>query len=404
MKIKNYIFILLSIIINKFGDILFDLFITWKITASTGEILNAVYLIGSSIVFRAILALFIGILVDNYNKKNLVIISNISSMIIMLIFCFIWNIALNNIWLGVLFILLNDINNEIFSRSYITMSAELFDKEQFVKFQAKCAIANRVIGILGSSLAGFLIAYMPDLILFLIDIVTFALSALLVGMVNYVFIKDKNVKTSNTIKHAAIHLVKDITFTFSSLFKSSYLLRFIVLMFILNLAYGYIPYILPLTISNENANSVLLGLIKSAMSIGEFVGLLMITKLGGQVSILFKISMIGNSIGMLLLMSVNNPYVVVVLFALYGMFDSLTQPLFGYTISSLDEKNRGKIIGGVDAIILLSPGIGMLLITKIMTFNSHIGYISLSIIFIIGYLIISFCKEMNNIIAKKEVR
>jgi hypothetical protein len=140
------------------------------------------------------------------------------------------------------------------------------------------------------------------------------------------------------------------------------------------------------------------------MSIGEFVGLLMITKLGGQVSILFKISMIGNSIGMLLLMSVNNPYVVVFLFALYGMFDSLTQPLFGYTISSLDDKNRGKIIGGIDAIILLSPGIGMFLITKIMIFNSHMGYISLSMIFIIGYLIINFYKEMNNIIAKKEVQ
>ena len=148
MRIKNHILIFLSIIVNNFGDILFDLFITWKVTTSTGEILNAVYLIGSSIIFRAILALFIGILVDKYNKKNLIIISNISSMVIMLIFCLLWKIALNNILLSVFFILLNDINNEIFSRSYITMSAELFDKEQFVKFQAKCTIANRVVGIL----------------------------------------------------------------------------------------------------------------------------------------------------------------------------------------------------------------------------------------------------------------
>jgi MFS family permease len=404
MRIKNYMPILLSIIVNKFGDILFDLFITWKVTTSTGEILNAVYLIGSSIIFRAVLALFIGILVDKYNKKKLIILSNISSMVIMLIFCLLWKMVLNNILLSVFFILSNDINNEIFSRSHITMSAELFDKEQFVKFQAKCAIANRAIGILGSSLAGFLIAYVPDIILFLIDIATFAISALLISMVNYVFIKNKNVKNSNAIKYVAINLAKDLKFTFSSLFKSSYILRFVVLMFILNLAYGYIPYILPLAISNEDVNSVLLGLIKSAMSIGEFTGLLIITKLGGHVSVLFKISMIGNSIGMLLLMSVSNPYIVVFLFALYGMFDSLTQPLFGYTISSLDDKNRGKIIGGIDAIILLSPGIGMFFITKIMALNSYIGYISLSIIFIIGYLIINFCKEMNKIIVKKEAQ
>jgi MFS family permease len=395
---KNYLLLISSIIINKFGDVLFDLFITWKITVSTGEILNAVYLIGSSIIFRAILALFIGILVDTYNKKRLIIVSNISSIIVLLALFIFWKTALNHIWIGVFFILLNDINNEIFARSYISISAELFNQEQFIKFQASYTIANRVIAIAGSSISGFMIAYIDTFTIFLIDILTFIISALLISIINYTYIHTNKRDAYSLKKVILIDLIEDLKFTFFSLFESPYILKFIILMFILNFAYGYIPYILPITISNNNADSILFGLIKSSMAIGEILGLLFITKIGKYVSILFKISMIGNLISMLLFMITNNSYITILIFGLYGMFDAYTQPLFGYTISLLDSKNRGKIIGGIDMIILLSPSIGMFIFSNIMKINIYFGYMLLSFLFMIGYLIVLFSKEMNNII------
>ncbi|SHO47425.1 MFS transporter [Anaerocolumna xylanovorans] len=399
---KNYIAILLSIIINNFGDVLFDLFIVWKITEKSGNILNAVYLIGSSIIFRAILALFIGVLIDKNNKKSMIVFSNISSALIILIFALSYNFVLNNIWLGVVFILINDINNEIFSRSYITMTAELFGKETFIKFQAKYTIVNRIITIAGSSIVGFLVAYISENIIFGIDIVTFLICALLISTVNYNFKRREMKESDNQAKNIIKNIVSDLKYVFSVMFKTSFILKFILIMFILNFAYGYIPYILPVMIANNATSSVLLGFIKSAVAIGEIIGLLLVSKFGEYVSSLFKISMLGNAICMLILMVSKNYYIIILLFALYGALDSITQPLFSYTITILDENNRGKILGGIDAIILLSPSIGMYFITKIMNINIYIGYVALAIIFSIALIIVNYSKELKHIIVKKD--
>lgn len=68
---KNLKYLLCSSIVNKLGDVFFDLFIIWKIAVSS-NVMNAVYLLSGSILFRAILAMFSGILVDRFNKKYLI--------------------------------------------------------------------------------------------------------------------------------------------------------------------------------------------------------------------------------------------------------------------------------------------------------------------------------------------
>lgn len=67
---KNLQLLLLSSFVNRFGDVIFDLFIIWKITINNNNIMDAVYLLSGSILFRAILAMFSGIIIDKFNKKN----------------------------------------------------------------------------------------------------------------------------------------------------------------------------------------------------------------------------------------------------------------------------------------------------------------------------------------------
>jgi len=107
LKNKNFYLIILAIVINNLGDIVFDLFITWNITYQTGDIMNAVYLLGSSMLFRAILALFTGIFVDKFNVKKLIIFSNLSSIIIIALFGLCWEFAIQYIVIGIVFILIS---------------------------------------------------------------------------------------------------------------------------------------------------------------------------------------------------------------------------------------------------------------------------------------------------------
>lgn len=386
---------LLSIIINNFGDVLFDLFIIWSITRKTDNILNAVYLIGSSILFRAILSLFVGILIDHKNKKNLIIFTNISSALIVFLFFINFEFIIDRIWLSLLLILLNNINNEIFSKSYLILGSELFDKEKFIKFQSTYTIAVRIINVFGSAIVGFLIAYLSEKFIFGLDILTFFISAVLIIKVKYTYIaKESNLKGIIQILE---EIKFDVKYTFKSIYKISFLKKFVMLMFILNIAYGFIPYILPLIISNNNNSSILLGGLKSAITIGEILGLFLVVKLGRYVSILFKVSMVGCAIIMFSLINISNMNIIIIIFLLYGALDSITQPLFSYTVSSIDEESRGRILGGIDTLILISPSLGMWIGTKLMNINYNVGLLFLSSIFIIALILILTSKDFNGI-------
>ncbi len=391
---KNRNLLISAIAINNMGDIIFDLFIVWGLSSATGQFMNAVYVIGTSVAFRAILSFFVGSFVDKHSKKKMMVISHISSIIIISCFGLLWGLVKRYVAIGLVFVLLNDINNELFSRSYISMTSDIFDENQYIKFQSHSNIVIRIISVGGAALAGTLIEHVSEHTVFIIDIVTYLVSLLLITKVNY-----KEKVMSNTLSRGIIKTItSDIKYTIMTVWHSSYLLAFIVLMFVLNLAYGYIPQILPVFIANITESATLLGVLKSSMTIGEIVGLALVSKLSQYVSATFKVSMLLNVFIIMAIYFIENPYLLVVCFVLYGFSDSLTQPLFGYTVSNLDNANRGKLLGGIDAIIMFSPSIGIYAISAISTYKEFLGGIILSVIFVIGFLIVSFNKNMQHIV------
>ena len=390
---KNRNLIISAIAINNIGDIIFDLFIAWRLSSATGNFMNAVYVIGTSVAFRAILSFFAGSFVDKHSKKKIMIISHISSIVIITLFSLFWGMVKNYIVIGLMFVLLNDINNELFNRSYISMTSDMFDENQYIKFQSYANIVIRIISIGGAALSGLLIEHVSEYTIFIIDIGTYFISLLLIIKVTY---KENIIRNELSIG-IIDKIVSDIKYTLVTIWHSSYLLAFIVLMFVLNLAYGYIPTILPVFKANINESASLLGVLKSSITVGEILGLAVVSKICKYVSTTFKISMLLNVFIIMAIYLLRNQYLLVACFALYGFSDSLTQPLFGYTISNLDNTNRGKLLGGIDAIIMFSPSIGIYVISAISNYNEFFGGIILSAIFVIGLFVVSFNKSMGGV-------
>ena len=71
--------------------------------------------------------------------------------------------------------------------------------------------------------------------------------------------------------------------------------------------------------------------------------------------------------------------------------------LFSYVITTIDADNRGKILGGIDTLILMSPTIGIAIGTQFLTSNYVNGFLYLSGIFLIGLLLMLFNKNLNHI-------
>lgn len=394
---KGKLLILIAIAINNFGDILFDLFVAWGLSINTGSFMGAVYVIGTSVGFRAFLSFFVGSFTDRHSRKKLIIVSHCASIVIIGLFGMLWSYIQSHIIIGVIFVLLNDISNEVFLRSYISLTADKFDKIDYIKFQNVASIVTRIIGIFGAAISGFIIQNLTYNFIFTLDIITFLISLTLFTMVkdNCNSSDSYNTNTSNNFKNT---LISDIKYTIQYIRNSSYIKRFIAIMLILNLGYGFIPQVFPIIKADEFKSASYLGFIKSFLVIGELVGLVVATKFSRYISSSFKLSMTINFFVLFLIGVLQEKTIICVLFFIYGTSDSLTQPFFNYTVSNLDSNNRGKLLGGIDAIIMLSPSVGIYAISFLFKYNYLIGTALLSCIFLIAYLLFRSNEEMNEIV------
>ena len=392
LKNKDYRRLLMAIIVSEFGDVLFDLLIVWKITMDSQNIMNAAYMLGSSIAFRGILSLGIGIIIDKYNKKKLIIGSNILSALIIATFAVAYPFVIGHIMVGIAFILVNDICNAVFWNTYTVLASEKFPKEEFITFQSNSAMCTRCVQIAGAAVVGVMIDVIPDVAILGIDILTFLVSAMLISKIDYAW-KQKDSAGKISGEENIICQIKN---AFQFIIQSPIVRGIVILVFGLNLAYGFIPNILPLTLAEQSGNAVLLGSIKSMMALGELFGLLIVNRYGKYISGLFQIAMFCCGICMLSLMVIHNWFLVIV-FLLYGVFDAMTQPMFSYMITRIDEKNRGKILGGIDALLLLSPSFGIAIGTKLIAVNYNWAILYLTIIFAGGFLMVTLNRKLNHL-------
>ena len=71
-------------------------------------------------------------------------------------------------------------------------------------------------------------------------------------------------------------------------------------------------------------------------------------------------------------------------------------------MSKLDNNNRGKLLGGIDAIIMFSPSIGIYIISAIYNYNELLGGVTVALIFFIGFCVVSFHTSMKKIVLRGE--
>lgn len=388
IKDKNLFLLIASVLINNIGDVLFDFFIVWMALVSSSGVIGAVIILSSSILFRACVSFFVGVLIDRFNKLKVILVVNTLSVFIIFVFYMNYDYLMANIVFAVMLILLNNINNEFFSKSTLLLASLNHTKEEFIVYQSTISVGVRILGVAGTALVGLMIDHVPTILFFMINGLTFILSSVLIVVyarakkdlrdrIN----KDKkgNKKTiRNQIKEALHYGVSNTHIRF-----------FIIIMLLLNLVFAFVPQVMPLIISsNLNLEAADYGFIKSSLFIGEIIGLVIVGFIGKKVNVLFFLSLFGSVISLIVLGISSSLIIVIGAYFLYGLFDSLSQPFFSNTIVMIDEDKRGAVIGAIDALILFVAPIGM----WVGTILSRISFIwalgVMIVIYLIGILIL----------------
>ncbi len=395
---RNMSLLLLAIIISRIGDTWFTFFVGWTVYSDNNNIQPLVAIIGSSYVFRAILSLFSGFIVDMSNRKKIMIFSNILSSAVVFMFLILYHQSISyGYYIGI--VILINIFNEFFSKSFLSYTADIMEKETYIKFSSARFSVNRAISLMGNVIMGFAITFISSKFIIATNAISFLICAYLIKKVkvekNYDIIQNTSEK-----KQINIDLKKIGSFIKVHLLNKPTLLTFCLLIMILNLDYAYIPKIFPYFITGlqNNSSAFLVGLIKSSVSFGDIIGSLAVIKIGHKVTTCFRLGLIGSMISIALLFLFSQVYIVVLLsFLFYGFFDSLTQPLFSYIVSGISSEIRGRVMGIMDMLLLIVAPFGMWL----GGFFNELGLLAtciyLIIVFFIGLLIQSSSKNLQHI-------
>ena len=371
------------------GFLLFGLNILWSVVEGGGGVLGLGLFLGTSLTFRAVSSIFRGYIVDAFPKKAVIIVSLVSCGVL----SFAW-LGAERLWvIGVLAYIAVIVVQDVYSNSYAALVAEKLSPSDYVKYDSIGIMASRVISVAGNLVSAVLIIVLPGVSIIVAVACVFALGA----VACYKFLPAVDVKTgSEDFKPAAAW-----AFAKENVFGDKKILVFIGIVFLLNIDYAFIPTMLPLYIiaATELASPLLFGVIRAANNIGEFLGSGVVLRLSRWVSRLTKIGLSGSALSFVLLPLVyTTPVAVVVIFAVYSFFDTLTQPFYSYFVSSLASEKRGRILGIVDCVILLASPLGIIIGSLLSMHGIYAISIGTTAVFLISLLVLVRSKIYNTVV------
>lgn len=345
MKIPSRFYMLVgSQFFSKIGDYAHDIvFVILSIEISKNNYL----LVGLIYFIKFIPYLFLGPLggaiADKYNRKNVMILSDVSRCIFMLILalCYFAN-SVNIILLMIIGFVYTSFRT-IFQPAYQATITTMLDKDLLIKGNSLSEVCNQIASIIGPLICSLLIVHWSKGFAVLLDSLTFAISFLCIMKINI----------SQTIENDVVNikitnLYKEVLYKIRSLPDSKILFDTIVISAVCIFFTGsLIRFVLPAHILNVTNNESYIGYAMSIMAVGSILGAILFSRV--------KVSNTGSSLmfcwalygALFILISLlHNIYFSIVAIFTLGVVGVVVDILLVYNIQTFSKPDEiGKNFG-----------------------------------------------------------
>lgn len=197
---KNKNFTLLSIggFISSIGDYLYNIGVTVYIYSLTKSVGAVALMWLSRGVLRIPMLYLSGLIADSYNKKRVIMVTNLVSVIFAFLFIFINE---QRLWLVYILAFILQSLNDIDVSSETAILPELVSKEELSYSNSIFSFLQSTSVFLSPAIGGVLYRLYGSNILFTINVISFLIAGVLFSLVKYDFIKsDKAATRSGIIK------------------------------------------------------------------------------------------------------------------------------------------------------------------------------------------------------------
>jgi len=272
LKQRNFILVFLGQAISNLGNGINTLGLTWFILNANGNVSDLGLLMITIFLPNFILGPIAGTIVDRMNKKHAVVIGDIVSGLLSLLL-----ISATELWM--VYVLVFGLNSVrvFFNPAMRSLLPGILEKEYLLEANALFSISHRISMLLGPTLGGVLVALVGVKGVFLLNGVSFVLSAL-----SEAFICSS---TSKKVAKNKQSLIADINDSMIYI-KANKAIKFVIIFFILISITGGSWSILSKAYLTIEAKVTVysFGVYSSLLGVGSLLGALILGKIGRRVN------------------------------------------------------------------------------------------------------------------------
>ena len=383
-KNKNYCHYFIGQMFSRFGDVLFRIALTWLVLEVTDSALYLGLTMLVNYLPKFLAGFFTGIIVDKHEKKILMLISDVTSGIAVLVFSLFVVFGYFNIILVFIVMFILSLMDTIYDPATLSFVPYIVDKSELLTANSLLAVLVQIMNVIGAAVSAYIIIFIGTKIVFIINAITYFLSAFIIWTIPVVTLVSNE---NSLIKISLDEMVVSVRY----ILKDSFTKWFIALVAICNIAYSVI-YMLPSIYSKVVLGSDIYGysMIETAIAIGMVIGIYFIGII--KINYVTRWFLFGNFVGgllMILLSSIPSLGMTLIIYFLFGMTDAISIPSYTYLQLHTPEEIRGRVYAVIDAIILSAVPLGSM-ITGLL--SDYIGVNSL--LFATGIILLStilFC-------------
>jgi len=251
-KNKNFLLIISGKLISLMGNSIHRIGLMWYILSKygddSGKMLALIMI--SSILPTALLGGILGSLADRYNKKKILVFSDLLSGLLVFLLVFLLSKGLISayILIGVTTIL--SLSSSLVAISVNSMIPEILDSEALYKANSSSQLIDRLTILFGLSIGGILVSFLGIYKVFFLNGISFTLSAFTEIFITYT---PKKLSNSQSDVKEASNIVDDLKYIVSYLQENKFLMKFILNFTLVNFFWDPILNIVfPFELTNKN--------------------------------------------------------------------------------------------------------------------------------------------------------
>ncbi|NDJ54139.1 MAG: MFS transporter [Chloroflexi bacterium] len=231
-----------------------------------------------------IISPFVGVWVDKFDRKLMMMLSDLAAGIVTIIMFTLYSLDLLQVWHLFIAASINGLFQAFQWPAYSAALSVMIPKEQYVRANSMLEIAGPGSNILAPALAGAVIGGAVAVgldgiaLVFMIDIVTFTAA---IGTLLFVYIPNPD-RTADAAKVEGQNILRQAAYGFQYIFERPPLLAVQTVFLVGNLfSMMGIAVLAPMILARSGSSEIILGTVQSIIAVGAVVGGLIVGAWGG---------------------------------------------------------------------------------------------------------------------------